>query len=129
VTQLLVALFLVAHGAIHLAFVSPRPAPAEGGPTWPFDLLDGPLARSGRVRGDRLLSLGRTLVTIVLVGYALAALGAVGIVSKPSFPIGVVIGSVASLALLLAGFHRWLAIGILIDVGLIVAVAAGWNPA
>ena len=43
----------------------PRPAPSPKAPPWPFDLLDGPLARSGRLPEERLLSLGRTLVIAV----------------------------------------------------------------
>jgi hypothetical protein len=128
VQQLLVAAFLVAHGLIHLGFVSPRPAPAPGAPPWPFDLEAGPLAASGRVAPARLAGLGRTLVTAVLVGYALAALGALGVLSATAFDVGVVIGSVASLVLLVAGFHRWLTIGILIDGLLLAVVVAGWHP-
>ena len=126
--QIITAAFLVAHALIHLGFVSPRPAPAPGAPAWPFDLTDGPLARSGRVSPERLGSLGRTLVLAVLVGYTLGALGALGILSSAAFGAGVVIGSVASLALLVAGFHRWLVVGVVIDVLLMMAAAAGWRP-
>ena len=128
IPKFFVAALLVAHGLIHLGFVSPRPAPRPGVPPWPFDLETGPLAASGRVARPRLHSLGRYLVTAVLVGYSLAALGALGILSTTAFPVGVVIGSLASLALLLAGFHRWLLIGIVIDVALLVLVVAGWRP-
>ena len=128
VPQLLVAAFLVAHGLIHLGFVSARPAPAPGAPPWPFDLTEGPLARSGRMEPERLAGLGRTLVLIVLVGYALAALGALGVLGATAFPVGLVIGSVASLALLVAGYHRWLTVGIIVDVVLLGVALSGWRP-
>jgi hypothetical protein len=128
VQQLIVAAFLIAHGLLHVLFVSPRPAPTPDSPPWPFDLETGPLAASGRVTPSRIASLGRGLVLAVLVGYSLAALGALGILQSTAFSLGVVIGSVASLALLLAGFHRWLVIGIAIDVVLLLLVAGGWRP-
>lgn len=126
--QLAVVGVMIIHGLIHLGFVSPRPAPTAKAPPWPFDLLDGPLARSGRLPEDRLLSVGRTLVLAVLVGYALAALGALGMMGATAFPAGVVIGSVASLALLLARAHPWLVVGMVVDVVLLGLVATGWRP-
>lgn len=128
VQQLLVAAFIVAHGLIHLGFVSARPAPAPGAPPWPFDLASGPAAASGRISPERLASLGRTLVLVVLVGYALAALGALGMLGETAFPTGLVIGSVASLGLLIAGYHRWLTVGIIVDVGLLAIAVSGWQP-
>lgn len=129
IEQLAVVAVLAVHGLIHLGFVSPRPVPSPTAPPWPFDLADGPLARSGRITAERLLSVGRTLVLAVLVGYALAILGALGIMGGSAFPAGVAIGSVASLALLLARAHPWLVLGMVVDVALLVLVAAGWRPA
>lgn len=124
----LVAVVLIAHALIHLGFVSPVPSPKPGAPTWPFDLQTGPLARSGRLSPERIGSLGRTLVLVVLVGYALAVLGLFGFVGTSAFPVGVIIGSLASLALLLAGFHPWLTIGIVLDVALVLLAISGWRP-
>lgn len=73
ISRLVVAGLLLAHAAIHAAFVAPRPPATAGGPAWPFDLghswILGPLgldAEVGRV-------LGLALIAVTLGGFALAA--------------------------------------------------------
>lgn len=127
---ILVAAFLAAHTLIHLGFTSPRPAPTPGGPEWPFELarswvlgplgLDPTLARGA----------GIVLVVVLALGYATAALAVLGALPAATFAPGVVVGSVASLALLLVFFHPWLVLGVAIDLVLLWAVlVARWTPA
>lgn len=86
--------------------------------------------------GDRL-AVGATLrrtVGVVLVittvgAFGLAALAALGTGPASLWPAAIGVGAIASVGLLSAWFHRWLVLGIAIDVGLLVAVVvSGWVP-
>lgn len=128
--SVLVALLLVAHGAIHLGFVSPAPPATQGGPAWPFDLGRSWLLQPIGVGGSIARLAGAALVVLVLAGYAATALAVLGWLPASMFRPGMVLGSVASLVLLALFFHRWLVLGLVIDVALLVAVlGAGWMPA
>jgi len=128
VEGLLLAAVLVAHGAIHIGFVSPRPPATADGPAWPFATERSWLTRGHHVqpRSARLLALA--LVPLTIAGFALAAVAAIGVVPA-LWATAIAIGSSASLVLLIAFFHPWLVIGIGIDAALLWATfVAGWTP-
>ena len=77
--------------------------------------------------GDRWPA-GRSWLALVLGGYAVGAIAALGIGGSTLFAWGVGLGSVGSLGMLVVFFHSWLTLGIAIDVALLVAVLAGWYP-
>ncbi|HEU0242647.1 MAG TPA: hypothetical protein VFQ75_02000 [Candidatus Limnocylindrales bacterium] len=124
----IVALFLVAHGLVHASFARTPSDVTAGTSQWPFDLsrswVLSPLGLGSR--GCRAIGLG--LLAVVIVGYVAAAVGALGIASALFVP-GVVAGSIASIAMLVLFFHRWLVLGLAIDAALLWAVLAnGWRP-
>ena len=127
--RLLVAGLLLAHAAIHAGFVSRRPPARPGSPPWPFDLgRSWLLARLGLPAGAMRI-LGFALVAVTIGGYALAALATLGILPAGAWGTTVAVGSIASLALLVVGFHPWLVVGIAIDVLLLwVVLVAAWTP-
>ena len=127
--RLLVAGFLLAHAAIHAGFVSKRPPAKPGAPPWPFDLgRSWLLARLG-VPAGAVRVLGLALVVATIGGYTLAALATLGILPAGAWGTTVTVGSIASLALLLVGFHPWLMAGVAIDIVLLwVALVAAWTP-
>ena len=125
----LLAGLLVAHGGIHLLFVTPRPPARPGSPAWPFDLhrswlfdfLRPPLRAVGG------FALG--LVVVTLASDVLAALATLGVLSAGWWDVTVAIGALSSLALLVAFLHPRLLFGIAIDLVLLwVAVVAAWTP-
>ncbi len=125
----LFALFLAAHGLIHASYVSPRPAQTAGGPAWPFELAHSWLLSPLGVGADAARLIGAALILVIVAGYAVAALSTIGVLGQGLFAGGVVIGSVASLALLVLFFHSWLVLGIAIDLVLLWAVlVARWAP-
>src|SRR5688572_13152729 len=129
-SNLLVAAFLIAHGAIHFAYVSPRPPATAGGPEWPFDLSRSLLLSPFGLSGDVMRLMGLALLAVTLGGFALAALAALGVAPESLWLPATVVGAVASIALLGLFFHPWLVLGIVIDVVLIWAVTmAAWQPA
>jgi len=127
--RLLIAGLLLAHGAIHAGFVSKRPPQKPGAPSWPFDLGRSWLLVRLGVPAGTVRVLGLALVAAIIGGYALAALATLGILPADAWGATVAVGSLASLALLLIGFHPWLAVGVAIDLLLLwVALVATWTP-
>lgn len=125
--RFLIIAFLLAHAAIHTSFVTPAPPATAGGPTWPFDLTRSWLLSPVGVDGSVLRVVGLAMLAAVITGYALALLASTISLPGDLFAIGIAVGSVASLGLLVLFFHPWLVLGVLIDIGLLWAVAARWN--
>ena len=124
-----IAVLLAAHGLVHASFVSPAPPASAGGPQWPFDLAHSRLLAPIGLGPAATRAIGIALLVVVLAGYAAAALSVVGILPGALFVPAVVAGSVASGAMLVVFFHRWLVLGLVIDALLLWAVlAAGWLP-
>ena len=127
--RLLVAGFLLAHAAIHVAFIAPPPPATADGPAWPFALDRAwPVTRLG-VGPALMRSLALALVTMTIAGFALAALAALGVLPTAIWTAAIVIGSIASLGLLATCFHPWLLLGVAIDLALLwSSLVAGWQP-
>lgn len=127
--RIVISALLVAHGAVHAAYLAPRPPATAGGPAWPFDLDRSWLLAPLGVQAGALRALGLALVAATFGAFALAALAAIGLLPAGLWTSGVVIGSIASLALLGLFFHPWLALGAVIDVMLLWAVVIqSWAP-
>lgn len=126
---LLVAGFLLAHAAIHVGFVAPPPPATADGPAWPFSADRAwPVTRLG-MDPALLRGLAAVLVAVTIAGYALAALTPLGVLPMAIWPSAIAIGSLASLGLLAACFHPWLALGVVIDVALLWScLVVGWQP-
>ena len=126
---LLVAGFLLAHAVIHIGFIAPAPPATADGPAWPFAIDRAwPATRLG-VDPALLRMLATVLVAVTIAGFASAALVAIGVLPTAIWPALVAIGSVASLGLLVACFHPWLLIGVVIDLVLLWScLVAGWQP-
>lgn len=127
--QLLIAAFLLAHGAIHGSFLAPRPPVTAGGPAWPFELgkswLLGPLG----LDAEATRMVGTALIALTIGAFALAALAAIGILPDGLWPASVTIGAIASIAVLGLYFSPWFVVGLAIDVGLLWAVLVqDWAP-
>lgn len=123
------AAFLLAHGLIHAAFLSRPPTSTPGGPVWPFGLQDTWLGDRLAMGADLRRTVGVALVMVTVIAYGLAALVVLGVGPADLWPASIGLGAIASVALLGAWFHRWLVLGIAIDIGLVWAVMVnGWVP-
>lgn len=127
--RLAVAGFLLAHAAIHVAFVAPRPPATADGPAWPFTTNESwALSRLGIGPTEAHL-IALALVALTLGAFAIASLVAVGLAPAGLWLPAVATGAFASLALLVAFFHPWLVLGVGIDLALLWAsLVAGWVP-
>jgi hypothetical protein len=127
--RLLFAAFLLAHGAIHASFLSPRPPATASGPTWPFELARSWVLTPLGLQPQTTRLLGLALVAATIAAFALAALATAGVISADLWGPASAAGAVASVVLLVLFFQPWLALGVLIDLGLLWAVlVAGWSP-
>lgn len=126
---LLLALFLVAHGAIHLSFLAPRPPVTADGPPWPF-VLDRSWVLSPRgVRPELTRILGLALAAVTFAAFVLAAAEVLGLVPVSLWVPAIALGTGTSIALLALFFHPWLVLGVVIDAALLGAVfIAEWSP-
>jgi hypothetical protein len=121
--RLVSALFLMLHGAIHLGYATPDP----DDPRYPFSPDRAWIGAALRL--DRATTRA-FLVSVAGVTVAAYAVSAVGVLLGATWwqPFAIA-GSIASLAALLLAFHPWLALGVAIDVAIIVSVASTHWPA
>jgi len=117
------ALFLALHGLIHSSYLvreSPDPA-------YPFRLDRGVMAALGAQ--GAAFPLAVSLATVAILAYLFSGLALMGwVVPMEWWRALAVLGSLASLSLLLIGFHPWLVIGLAIDTAVIVAILVDWEP-
>ena len=129
--RIVLAGVLLGHAAIHLGFVSPKPALAVGGPVWPFDVARGWLVTRVGLAPRPAHAAAATLVLGVLAAYGVGAISLVaGAVALAAWAVAA--GSSLSLVLLLGFGRLTLLLGVVIDVvalGIIARVLGGATPA
>jgi hypothetical protein len=126
---LAIAAFLLAHAGIHVLFLSPPPPATADGPAWPFATGSSWLVTRFGVAPAPIRDLAFALVAVIIGAFALAAIAAIGVATASLWLPAVVIGSMASIALLAMCFHPWLILGVGIDIALLYAtLVVGWIP-
>jgi len=127
--RLLIAALLLAHGAIHASFLSPRPPATAGGPSWPFEIARSWALTPLGIQRETTRLLGIALVGATIGAFGLAAVATAGLLPAGLWGPASAVGAVASLVLLVLFFNPWLVLGVVIDLGLLWAVlVAGWSP-
>ncbi len=127
--KLLLAAFLLMHGLIHALFLAPAPAATAGGPSWPFEISRSWVLTPLGLDPGVIRMIGLALFAATVAGFAVAAVATLGALPAGLWVGGVVLGSIASLALLGLFFQPWLVLGVAIDVVLLAVVLGnGWRP-
>ena len=131
--RILFALFLIAHGAITMSLAT-VPVPAPGAlrtpylPAWWRPNLDSawPASQLG-ISPIFVRTAGWLLWLAALVLFAAAGLGLLGLPGLNTLwqPLAAA-GAVASLVLLVLYWHPWLALGVLINIGILAGGLSGW---
>jgi hypothetical protein len=126
--QVVFGVFLIAHGLVHAGLAAaPRPDIPDAKPftfwTSPSWLLAG-LGESFSRPAGMVLWIASTLL------FAAAGSGVLGLPGLSEVWGGLAVaGALTSLSLLLLFWHRWLVIGLVIDVGLLLLVLVlDWTP-
>jgi hypothetical protein len=119
--KMLYGLFIIAHGLIHVSYLTPKPED----PKYPFNFDRGWFI--GLIGADAVL-IGKILVAltvIILVLAGSAILRVPGIVMNTRQL--VIAGSTASLVVLVLYWHPWLILGVVIDIVLLYGILKlGW---
>ena len=128
--QLILALFLAAHGLIHASYLSPAPPRTAGGPEWPFELTRSWLVTGLQFDPALVRGAGVGLVAAAILLFLLAGLSTGGWMVPTSWWGSLTLaGAVISLCTLLLFFHPWLTLGLVIDLVLVwLVIGAGWSP-
>ncbi len=115
---MIVGLFLIAHGLVHLLYVTPRP---KDDPSYPFVPEARWIARAVGIAPATAKTVAGVMALLSAVLFAIAGIAALADASmwQPT----AVVASVTSLVLMLLFFHPWLLIGVAIDVAIIADVA------
>jgi hypothetical protein len=117
--KLVIGLFLLAHGLVHLLYLAARP---PDDPRYPFVPETAWIAR---VLGMKAPAAKATAGAVaVVVALVLGIAGIALIVGAGLWTTLAVLGAVISLALLAAFYHPWLTLGVAIDLAVIGLVWA-----
>ncbi|MFK4104246.1 hypothetical protein ACI2L1_30010 [Streptomyces sp. NPDC019531] len=120
-TTFLVAAFLIAHGLLHPGvWTTPqqpaKPAPFNPGHSWALAAAHVPPAPA------RAVALALAWYTALV--YVVAGAGVLA--GSGWWPTAALVAAASGLALKAIWFDPWLSVGVLLDVGVIVAVACTW---
>ena len=128
----LFALFLIAHGLVHAGLAAaPNPNNTDSKPGTFFTSPDRSwLLHRFDLNPSIVQWIGIILVAIATLGFVLAGLGVFGVPGLAEIWRAVtVVSAGGSLLLLVIFWHPWLIVGVLIDIGLLVALLWGnWPP-
>ncbi|HZA39180.1 MAG TPA: hypothetical protein VFA00_00990 [Actinomycetota bacterium] len=121
-TRLLLGAFLIAHGALHPTIYTipydPEKTPFNPGRSWAL------AAVHVAEHPTRTFSAALSVIAGVLFLFSGIAL----LISSSIWVSVAATGAVAGLVLKALYFHPWLSVGVLIDVAVLWAAAAGWPP-
>jgi len=119
--RFLVALFLIAHGLIHAAiYAAPKPADAEA----PFDPGHSWALAVIHVAPQPVRTASTSLAWATAVLFAVSAVAL--LLDVVWWAPVAALAAAAGLVLKFGWFHPWLTVAVLLDVGGLAAVAAGW---
>lgn len=119
--SLLIALFLVVHGGIHVGYLCSR--------SWPFESGDPWLVTGLGAAAEAVAVVGAALVLVAFFGFLLAALTAVGLLPARLWRPLIAVAAVASAATLVLFITPGTVPGLVIDAVLLGAVLGrGWKP-
>ena len=114
VTQIVLGLFLIAHGLVHLLYLVSKPEDEN----YPFTLRESWVVPENARRPLALSLIAAASVFFALLG--LAIWGVPGL--SGAWPVLAVVAASSSLALLIAFWDARLTLGVLIDVAVIIIV-------
>lgn len=119
---LLLALFLVVHGGVHVGFLCSRSWPFDAADPWPATLLG--------FAPDTVAAVGAALVLVAFFGFCLAALAALGLLPARLWRPLIAVAAAASALQLVLFVTPGTLPGLVIDVALLWAVLGrAWRPA
>ena len=123
--KIIIGLFLIAHGLVHAGLAAaPNPDDPESIPGAFFTSPERSwLLPNVRLSTTAVRWIGIILIVLATLGFVLSGLGVFGVPGLSEIWRTLAISSaVVSLLLLIFFWHLWLIVGVLIDVGILVAL-------
>ena len=128
--KIIIALFLIAHGLVHVGLAAaPNPDDPDAKPGAFFTSPERSwLLPQVGLNDTTVRWVGIVLVVLATLGFVLAGLGVYGVPGLSEIWRTVaVVSAVVSLLLLVLFWHLWLIVGVLLDFGILVALLwANW---
>jgi hypothetical protein len=123
--KILLAVFLILHGMVH-AILAAAPIPNEPdsnpGAFFTNSTRSWLLPRLG-LNDTAIQWIGIILVILAALGFILAGLGVIGVPGlNDVWRTVAVVSACVSLLLLIVFWHTWLMVGVLIDIGILIAL-------
>ena len=129
--RIALALFIIAHGLVHAGLAAaPNPADPDSKPGAFFTAVERSwLLRQLGLNTSTVRWVGIILVALSTLGFVLTGLGIFGVAGLSAIwrPVAL-LSACVSLLLLITFWHRWLPVGVLIDLGVLVGFWTGWPP-
>jgi len=123
--KIVLAIFLIAHGLVHsILALAPTPGDPDAKPGAFFTAVERSwlLPQLG-LNAATIRWIGIILVALSTFGFILAALGILGVPGLSTiWRTTAVASACVSLLLLILFWHSWLVVGVLIDVGILIAL-------
>jgi ABC-type Fe3+ transport system permease subunit len=124
VASILFGVFVLLHGLVHLLWFAPAPSD----PKWPFAISKS--QRLPNASRSTLFLVAVVLVGVTVLGFALAALGLMGVPGLSQvWGTAAVTASASSLIACALFWNPQLIWGPIIDIAILVAVVIGWPRA
>jgi hypothetical protein len=128
----LFAIILIAHGLVHAGLAAaPIPNDPDPKPSAFFTAVERSwLLPKLSLNASAIQWIGIILVVLATLGFVLSGLGGLGVPGLNAVWRSLAVFSAClSLLLLILFWHTWLAVGVLIDIGILVALLWGkWPP-
>ena len=120
--QIVIGVFLIAHGLVHWVYAAPQPN-APGAEPWSF-LTQRWLVTKAGFDQAMALKLGIALILLVTIGFAASGIGL--LTSQEWWRIMAIASSAISLLLLALFWHNWMIAGPILNIGIIL-LAVFWG--
>ena len=121
VARFALGVFFIVHGLIHILWIIPSPDDEK----WPFSITQSSVLK--RAPEGLLKAVGWVGALVAIVTFTLAGLGVLGVPGlDAAWQLFAVAGALTSLLLLAFFWHRTFVVGLAIDVGVLLAIYAGW---
>ena len=114
--QIVIGVFLIAHGLVHLVYASPQPD-VPGAKPWSF-LTQRWLATRAGLDQAMVFKLGIALISLVIIGFTVSGIGL--LFSQEWWRVAAISSSVVSLILLALFWHKWMIAGPVLNIGIIL---------
>lgn len=130
--KILFAIFLIAHGLVHAGLAAapiPNDPDSKPGAFFTATARSWLLPRLG-LNASTVQWVGVIMVALTTLGFVLAGLGVFGVPGLTTvWRTVAVVSSCLSLLLLILFWHQWIVVGVLLDVGILIALLwAKWPP-